>query len=135
MNAAQVQTLIDNVPCDLCNAPPGLAWYLVLAALLDVANGEPVPSDTQTLITEANCLLCLVPPGLVPYLMIQAIRGISTGGGTGGAGGVYRGIGDPNGVVTSTTTAALYYDESSGAFWDFTGVANTNTGWVELLAA
>lgn len=116
MTAAEVQTLINDVPCDLCNAPPGLEMYLVLAALIDVANGDPVPTTTQGLITEANCLLCLVPPGLVPYLMVQAIRGISGGGG-GGSGSVLSGAGAP--VADPGVSAAVYFDETTGAQYNW----------------
>jgi hypothetical protein len=132
MTATEVQTLIDSVPCDLCNAPPGLAMYLVAAALIDLANGDPVPDTTQELITEANCLLCLVSPGLLPYVMIQAIRGISAGGGggTGGAGVV--GTGSPEGVVTAPP-GTIFFDSAGDSLWiKESGVGNT--GWTQLLA-
>lgn len=74
MTGAEIQALVDDIPCDLCNISPGLAPYAVLAALIDVSTGNPVPDTTQELLTEANCLTCLVPPGLVSALMIQAIR-------------------------------------------------------------
>lgn len=124
MTAAEVQTLIDGIPCDLCNAPPGLAWYLVAAALIDAANGNPVPDTTQELITEANCLICLVPPGMLPYLMIQAIRGISGGGGSGG--GVTCSTADP--VAAPSGSCALHYRTDNGSLWKWNGAA-----WQALL--
>lgn len=117
MTAEEVQTLINDVPCDLCNAPPGLQWYLVLAALIDLANGDPVPTTTQGLISEADCLLCLVPPGLVPYLMVQALRDISSGGG----GAVTCGSGAP--VAAPSGTCGLYYDNDTGIIYQWNGAA------------
>ena len=104
--------------------------YLVAAALMDLANGDPVPDTTQELITEANCLLCLVSPGLLPYVMITAIRGISSGGGgTGGAGSV--GVGSPEGVVTATP-GTIYFDSAGDGLW-VKESGNGNTGWVQLV--
>lgn len=125
MTADEVQTLIDGIPCDLCNAPPGLAWYLVAAALIDVANGEPVPETTQGLISEANCLICLVPPGMLPYLMIQAIRNISSGGG-GSGGGVTCSNADP--VAPPSGSCGLHYRNDNGALWKWNGAT-----WDQLL--
>lgn len=124
MTAAEVKTLIDSVPCDLCNSPPGLQMYLVLAALIDVANGDPVPDTTQGLITEADCLLCMVPPGLVPYLMVQAIRGIS--GAVISGGGVSCSTADP--VAAPTGTCGLHYRTDDGSLWKWNGAA-----WGQLL--
>ena len=121
MTADEVQTLIDSVPCDLCNSPPGLQPYLVLAAMIDIANGNPVPETTQGLITEANCLLCMVPPGLVPYLMVQALRDISSGGGGGSGGGVTCGAGAP--VAAPSSACALYVDTTTGTIYSYYGGA------------
>jgi len=129
MTADEVQTLIDSVPCDLCNSPPGLQPYLVLAAMIDIANGTPVPETTQGLITEANCLLCMVPSGLVPYLMVQALRDISSGGGGGGGGtgGVICFTGaDP--VAAPTNPCTLAYRTDDGSLWKWNGAA-----WGQLL--
>jgi len=129
MTAAEVQALIDEIPCDLCNSPPGLAMYMVAAALADLANGEDVPMTTQELITQSNCIQCLVPPGMLPYFMIAALRNISgSGGGSGGAGSV--GSGSPEGVVTATP-GTIYADTSASPavhLWvKESGVGNT--GW------
>ena len=56
----------------------------------------------------------------------------SGGGGGAGGGSVLKGTGNPNGVVTSTVTNALFYDPVAGTLWEFNGVANTNTGWVQI---
>lgn len=118
--------MVNEVPCDLCNSPPGLQWYLVLAAMIDIANGDPVPETTQELVTEANCLLCLVPPGLVPYLMVQALRDISSGGGVGGTGGVTCSTADP--VAAPANACTLHYRTDNGSLWKWNGAA-----WEALL--
>lgn len=128
MTAAEVQDLVSEAPCDMC-ATPGLAYYLVLAALFDLANGEDVPMTIQELTTQANCLLC-VSPGMVPYLMIAAIRQISTGGGIGGGG--ESGSGSPEGVVTADP-GVTYWDTADQSLWvKDTGAGNT--GWVQVIA-
>ena len=124
MTADQVQSLINDVPCDLCNAPQGLELYLVLAAMIDLANGDPVPETTQGLIDEANCLLCLVSPGLVPYLMIAALREISSGGG--GGGGATCGVVNP--VATPSGSCGLYINTVAQSLWYWSGSA-----WVALI--
>ncbi len=127
MTAAQVQALITQTSCNLCYAPPGLEMYVVLAAMIDLANGDPIPMTTQGLITEAECLLCLAPPGLVPYLMVQALRDISSGGGGGGTGGVVCFTGaDP--VAAPTNACTLAYRTDNGALWKWNGAA-----WDQLL--
>ena len=115
MTSEEVQTIVSEIPCDLCNAPPGLAMYMVAAAMVDLANGNPVPMTTQELISESNCLLCLVSPGMLPYLMITALRQISSGGG--GSGGVTCGVGAP--VAAPSGTCALYIDTSTGALYHY----------------
>jgi len=127
MTADEVQTLIDGVPCDLCNAPPGLAMYMVAAALIDLSNGQTVPDTTQGLISEANCLFCLVPSGLLPYVMIQAIRGISIGGG-GGSGSTL--CGDVAPVAAPTGDCGTYYDRVTGSFYAWN---STTATWVPLI--
>jgi hypothetical protein len=123
MTASEVQEIINDVPCDLCNSPPGLAWYLVLAAFLDLANGDPVPETTQALITEANCLICMVPPGLVPYLLIQAARNISTGGsGTSccftGNGAPAAALGAPGNVYWDELNRDFYVKRADDSTWE-----------------
>lgn len=131
MTAAEVQELINEVPCDLCNAPPGLAWYMVAAALIKLSEGGTVPDTTQELITDANCLLCLVSPGMLPYVMIQAIRGISAGGGgTGGAGIV--GTGSPEGAETAEP-GTIYFDSAGDSLW-VKESGSGDTGWIQLIA-
>ncbi len=134
MTADEVQTLIDEVPCDLCNAPPGLAMYMVAAALIDLSQGNAVPDTTQELINEANCLLCLVSPGLLHFVMIQAIRGISAGGGGGSGGPGIVGTGSPEGVVTAPVGTSYFDSTTPGAaivWYKRTGAGAT--GWESYL--
>src|ERR1041384_5520300 len=104
--ADEASALLADAKCDLSCLPPGLVWYAILAALIDVSNGVAVP-DASTLASEANCLLCVIPPGAVPYAMLQAIRGISGGGGGGGGGNVLCGTSDPSAAPSGT--CSLYY--------------------------
>lgn len=55
------------------------------------------------------------------------------GDGGGGATEVYFGTGDPNGVQTATRPAIFY--SADGALWHKTTVGNTNTGWLQIIAA
>ena len=127
--ADEANALIADAKCDLSCLPPGLVWYGILAALLNVSNGNPVP-DATTLASEANCLMCVLSPGMVPYAIIQAIRGISTGGGGGTGGAGVQGVGSPEGVVTATV-ATMYRDTSTDALWWKNSGAG-NTGWVQI---
>ena len=115
--AIDPQPLLDDLKCNFCVIPPGLIQYAILAALVDVANGDPVPSDPQELIDEARCLECTIPPGLVPYAMLSAISNISGGGG-GGAQEVYIGR-DPL-PPDDPTKPALSFPSGGGTLtqWD-----------------
>lgn len=74
---------ITAARCTFCNIPPGLIWYAILAALIDIANGDPVPTDTDELLNEARCLQSCIPHGLLPYTLLAAIEALSSGGGLG----------------------------------------------------
>lgn len=113
MTGAEVQELIDGIPCDLCNISPGLAPYAVLTALIDVSTGNPVPDTTQALLAEANCLTCLVPMGLVPALMIQAIRLIPSSGGQ----SCLTCSVDTDPVDPPTCSCAIHYRKDISKFW------------------
>ncbi len=112
--ADEANALIAAANCDMCYLPPGLEMYAILAALIDVGNGLPVP-DAQTLASEANCLLCYLTPGMVPYAILQAIRGISGGGGSGG--GVTCGAGAP--VAAPSGTCGIYIDTGTGTLYEY----------------
>lgn len=101
--------LLDDAKCDISQIDRGLIWYAVLAALLDVANGDPVPTDPDTLMAEAACLASQIDAGLVPYAILQAVSGITGGGG--GATQVFSGnYGGGVPPVFPGTSAALAYD-------------------------
>ena len=109
--------------CELDCYPPGTVWYAILAALIDISNGDPVPTDTNELIAEATCLINCIPPGLVPYQILTALRGISSGG-TGGSTQVFTGAAPPA-APTDPTKAAVFYPTGGGALlqWDIGGAA------------
>lgn len=72
--------LITQANCMFCVIPPGMIQYAILAALIDVGNGDPVPSDPNELIAEAKCLECVIPNGFLPYAILAAISNISGSG-------------------------------------------------------
>ena len=58
-----------------CCVPTGDLWYAVLAALIDVGEGNPVPA-TNELLAQVACLKCAVQSGdlpllLLPYLFVR----------------------------------------------------------------
>lgn len=68
----------------------------------------------------------------VRVLEAKILNSLNAGGG-GGGGAVLKGTGNPNGAVTSTVAGALFYDPVAGSLWEFNGVANTNTGWIQIV--
>jgi hypothetical protein len=111
---AEAEALLAAANCDICYMSPGSVWYAIIAALIHIENGEPVP-DAQTLISEIGCLECVISPGMIPYAILQALRGISTGGGVGGS--VACGAGAP--VAAPSGTCALYIDTNTGALYSY----------------
>lgn len=77
------------------------------------------------------------PERVLEAKILNVIAGGGGGGGAGGgAGSIFRGTtNDPNGVVTCGTSAGLYYNENTGAWWQFEGGAGSNVGWVEIISA
>lgn len=131
MTAEEAQVLISESNCTSCKIPPGLIWYAILAALLDVANGNPVPADPQVLINEASCASCLIPQGLLPYTILEAIKGMS-GLVVSGGQQIYKGTGDPNGVTSTLNNLPSIYqdlDPAGGRLWWKTDEIISNTGW------
>lgn len=112
---------LEAAKCSFQCIPPGMIWYAVLAALSDVANGDPVPTDTNEIIDEARCLSQCIPAGFLPYAILAAVSGISTGGGGGGSGSVLCGAADP--VAAPTGTCGLYYRTDNGSLWKWNGAA------------
>lgn len=107
--------------CEFHCIPPGAIWYAVLAALIDISNGDDVPTDVNTLLEQARCLECEIPPGLVPYQILTALRGIS-GGGAGGAQEVYTGA-VPPAAPDNPANPALFYPTGGGALQQWDGAA------------
>lgn len=130
--ASTSDTILNDARCLECSLAPGMVWFAILAAIDDLANGRPVPTDAQTLMDEASCFICKLHPAAVPYAILQALVNLSTGGGIGG-GGVSRGTGSPEGVVTSASAGGIYYDCATNKVWVFCGTAGTNTGWQSLI--
>lgn len=108
--AIDPQPLVDAAKCFSCAIPEGLIQYVILAAISDLANGDPVPSDAADLMSEARCLRC-VPEGMVPYAILGALVALSGGGG-GGSGQIKTYVADPNGeavVPDDQTLPAVAY--------------------------
>lgn len=114
--AAEAQSLLDDSTCDQCYMPGGLAWYGILAALIDIGNGVAVPT-AQELATESGCLQCVIPVGLLPYAILAALRDSGIGGGGGGSGSVLSGAGAP--VADPGVTTAIYFDTSNGTQYNW----------------
>jgi hypothetical protein len=130
--------LITDARCYSVCIPSGLQPFTVLAALIDVANGDPVPTDTNELIDEARCLESCIPTGMVWAAMIVAIQDISGGGGPNPPPPPpsldwtqnYSGIGSPEGVVTPTYSGTCFYmDTSDGTIYVKNDGLLNNTGW------
>lgn len=125
-------TSIDAQPylaaarCTFCNIPAGLIYYSILAALIDVSNGDPVPTDSNELLNEARCLQSCIPAGLLPYAILAAVGDIEGGGGAGGD-CCPAGVGSPEGVVTAEPGAS-YLDTSTDEFW-LKRTGSGNVGW------
>lgn len=125
MAAIDPQPFLDAAKCSWCKIPPGMVWYAVLAALIDVGNGDTVPTDPDAIMEQARCLECTIPPGFVPYAILAAVSGISSGG-TGGS-GVGCGAIDP--VAAPGSACGLYYRTDNGNLWFWDGAA-----WQAMIA-
>lgn len=123
---AATQALVTAASCNFCKAPAGLAYYMVLAELINLNNGATMPTDSDTLISQAGCLFSCIPQGLLPYTLLAAVQGISAGGAGGGG---QTGVVSPQGSVTGTA-GSTYYDSVAQTFW-----VNTDGGttWVQLI--
>jgi len=95
--------------------------YAILAALIDVGNGEPVPTDVNELMAQISCLKCAVQPGDVPLLILGAVSNI-TGGGGGGTIQVYTGAAPPA-APDNPLLPALYYPTGGGTLFQWDGAA------------
>ena len=114
MAAIDPQPVIDAAQ-PWCCVPQGDLWLAVLAALIDVGNGDPVPTDVNELMEQVACLKCAVQPGDVPLLILGAVSNITGGGGGGSA--TLCGSGPP--VAAPTGTCALYIDTDDGTLYEY----------------
>ncbi len=119
MAAIDPQPYITAAQCSWCNIPPGMIWYAVLAALIDVGNGDPVPTDPSAIMEEARCLECNIPPGFVPYAILAAISNISGGGGGGAS--IQCTVGIP--VAAPSGACALAVDSTTGTIYVYSNGA------------
>jgi hypothetical protein len=109
-----------------CCVPQGDLWLGVLAALIAVGNGDPMPTADE-LEEDIACLRCATQSGDVPLLILGAVANITSGTGGGGE----SGAGSPEGVVTANP-GTTYFDTTSAIFWvKRTGAGNT--GWYQLV--
>ncbi len=115
-----------------CCVPAGDLWLGVLAALLDVANGESVPMTANELNDQIACLKCSIQPGDIPLLILGAVSNITSGGGGGTGGPGIVGTGSPEGVVTAPVGTS-YFNSATNSFW-YKKTGAGNTGWAQLLA-
>ena len=95
--------------------------YAVLAALIDVGNGDTVPTDINELMEQISCLKCAIQPGDVGLLILGAVSNITGGGG--GGGGVTCGAVDP--VAAPSGSCALYVNTVAQSLWYWDGVSWT----------
>ena len=131
--ATDANSLLEAAKCYACLSE----WPLLKLGLLKqilLANNPVADTSVNTLLDQAKCYACLTP-GFWPLLELALLQQIvnAGGGGGGGSGSVLKGTGNPNGVVTSTVTAAIFYDPIAGSIWEFNGAANTNVGWVQIV--
>lgn len=118
MAAIEVQPVIDAAQ-PWCCVPQGDLLLAVLAALIDVGNGNPVP-DVDELMEQVACLKCAVQGGDVPLLILGAVANITGGGG--GAQQVYTGAAPPA-APDNPALPALFYPTGGGTLLQWDGAA------------
>ena len=120
--------LIENAQClDQC-IPQGLQMAVLILLFGQIVD---MP-DAATLLEDANCIDQCIPDGSKMAVLLALACEIVDQGGTGGGGAqqVYKNAGDPNGVVTVTTTRpCLCIDTDTGELLQKTDGLLTNTGW------
>src|SRR6266550_1735438 len=116
MAAIAPQPVIDAAQ-PWCCLPPGDLWFGVLAALIAVGEGDPMPTLAE-LNADIACLKCTVQSGDVPLLILGAIATLSGGGGLGTT-QVYTGA-TPPAAPDDPTKPALWYPTGLGGIkqWD-----------------
>lgn len=96
-----------------CCIPQGDLWYGVLAALIAVGNGDPMP-DAQELMDDIACLKCAIQSGDVPLLILGAVSSIASGG---SGSSTPCGSGPP--VAAPSGTCGLYIDTDDGTLYEY----------------
>lgn len=119
MAAIDPQAAIDAAQ-PWCCVPQGDLWLAVLAALIDVGNGDAVPTDVNELMEQIACLKCAVQPGDVPLLILSAASNIT--GGAGGAQQVYTGAAPPA-APDNPALPAVFYPTGGGTLLQWDGAA------------
>lgn len=100
------------------------------AALLYLLATNAGIMDPATIAANSACYRCIPDfEAAVLYLLDNGGSGGGSGGDA-GVGSVLLTTGDPEGVLTAPTAAAIAYDAATGATYEYTGVAGGNTGWV-----
>jgi len=118
MAAIDPQPVIDAAQ-PWCCLPPGDLWFGVLAALIAVSEGDPMPTVDE-LNEQIACLKCAVQSGDVPLLILGAVSAVSSG--ASGAIQVYTGAAPPA-APNDPTKPALYYPTGGGTMLQWNGAA------------
>lgn len=79
MAAIDPQPITTAAACYECQIPLGDVWYVILGALVNLDNGDPVPTDAQDLVEQAKCLESCIPKGYLPYAILEAACAVTLG--------------------------------------------------------
>jgi len=77
-------------------------------------------TDPQTLFAQAKCYLCLGIT-MAEALQLALLADIANGGGSGASTNITSGVGPP--VAAPSTSPAIYFDENTGAQYNYYGGA------------
>lgn len=120
------QTLTDQAQ-EWCCIPSGDMPYAILAALIAVGEGDPMPT-TNELMEQISCLKCAVQSGDVGLLTLGAVSNITGGGGGGSS---LCGSGDPVAPPSDPTQCVTYFDTDTDSFWYWNAAT---AAWVQMIA-
>ena len=136
MPSCDASSLSANAICLVGFSSPQ-SQAIRIAILCAGLNGTTMSCDATTLINAAKCYMGIPPPvrdAVEISLLCQWVNAVA-GGGTvpsGSTGGVFSGIGSPEGVVTAPV-GSVYLQSDGGSFWAKES-GTGNTGWVELIS-